>query len=335
MANRIVLKRSSVATKVPLATDLEVGELAVNLVDQKLYSKKSDGTVILVGSGLGGAGDVQGPASSTDNAITVFDGTTGKSLKNSKAKVLVGGAFYNATGADTGNDRVYTNVLRIGDTTGAGGSVFSQDIGGVRYLKLRTEVDNPLGTTYKELNLRSNGLMVWDGGQQQVWDGSTMRFAVGYGTYNTAWFGPRVANDNYCSVMFSYDNTSWQKIDSTPDGFFIHDNSNALAGFRRGTGNLELRGQYRGYGSWICTFTTDINANTNREPGVWVSYAAGATNAPDISGILWNGMSGNGPTNGYISTNDGGQLWQNYSNSAFYTRKRWGGVWSAWQYIGG
>lgn len=71
MANRIVLKRSSVATKVPLATDLEVGELAVNLVDQKLYSKKADGTVILVGSGLGGAGTVTSVALSLPNVFSV------------------------------------------------------------------------------------------------------------------------------------------------------------------------------------------------------------------------------------------------------------------------
>lgn len=93
MANKLILKRSSVASKVPLATDLEPGELAVNLADQKLYSKKSDGTVILVGSGLGGAGDVQGPASSTDNAIARFDGTTGKTLQNSGASLDDAGAM--------------------------------------------------------------------------------------------------------------------------------------------------------------------------------------------------------------------------------------------------
>ncbi len=87
MANKLILKRSSVASKVPLATDLEPGELAVNLADQKLYSKKPDGTVILVGSGLGGAGDVQGPASATDNAITRFDGATGKIIQNSIATI--------------------------------------------------------------------------------------------------------------------------------------------------------------------------------------------------------------------------------------------------------
>jgi hypothetical protein len=87
MANKLILKRSSVAAKVPLAGDLEPGELAVNLTDQKLYSKKTDGTVILVGSGLGGSGDVEGPASATDNAIARFNGTTGKIIQNSAATI--------------------------------------------------------------------------------------------------------------------------------------------------------------------------------------------------------------------------------------------------------
>lgn len=49
MSNTIILKKSSVAGKVPLASDLQVGELAVNLVDSKLYSKDASGTVIEVG----------------------------------------------------------------------------------------------------------------------------------------------------------------------------------------------------------------------------------------------------------------------------------------------
>ena len=45
MANKIILKKSTVASKAPLATDLEVGELAVNTADAKLYTKHSDGSV--------------------------------------------------------------------------------------------------------------------------------------------------------------------------------------------------------------------------------------------------------------------------------------------------
>lgn len=81
MANKIILKKSSVASKVPLATDLEIGELAVNLADAKLYSKNASGTVIAVG-GSGGSGDVVGPASATDNALARYDGTTGKLIQN-------------------------------------------------------------------------------------------------------------------------------------------------------------------------------------------------------------------------------------------------------------
>lgn len=53
MANTIILKKSSVASKVPLASDLQVGELAVNLTDKKLYSKDAGGTVIELGGSSG------------------------------------------------------------------------------------------------------------------------------------------------------------------------------------------------------------------------------------------------------------------------------------------
>lgn len=46
MATTIQIKRSSTASGVPLATDLAVGELAVNLVDKRLFTKQSDGTII-------------------------------------------------------------------------------------------------------------------------------------------------------------------------------------------------------------------------------------------------------------------------------------------------
>lgn len=42
MANSIILKKSSVASKVPLASDLSYGELALNYADGKLHFKKSN-----------------------------------------------------------------------------------------------------------------------------------------------------------------------------------------------------------------------------------------------------------------------------------------------------
>ena len=44
MAQTVKLKRSSVAKKVPTASDLELGELAMNTVDGKIYFEKNDGS---------------------------------------------------------------------------------------------------------------------------------------------------------------------------------------------------------------------------------------------------------------------------------------------------
>ena len=62
MANTIKVKRSAVPGKAPTTGDLQLGELAINTYDGKLYIKKDDGTasIILIGAGNG----VPGPAGS-------------------------------------------------------------------------------------------------------------------------------------------------------------------------------------------------------------------------------------------------------------------------------
>ena len=46
MANVFKLKQSNTASAVPLSGDLEVGELAFNSVDGKLYTKLNNGNVV-------------------------------------------------------------------------------------------------------------------------------------------------------------------------------------------------------------------------------------------------------------------------------------------------
>jgi hypothetical protein len=50
MANKILVKKSSVAAKVPLTTDLDYGELALNYTDGKLYYKTASNTIASIGS---------------------------------------------------------------------------------------------------------------------------------------------------------------------------------------------------------------------------------------------------------------------------------------------
>jgi hypothetical protein len=49
MSTVIQLKRSETTGAIPAVGDIAVGELAVNLADGVLYSKKTDGSIIEVG----------------------------------------------------------------------------------------------------------------------------------------------------------------------------------------------------------------------------------------------------------------------------------------------
>ena len=48
MPNKLLLKKSSVTSKVPLTTDLDYGELAINYADEKLYFKNSLNQIITI-----------------------------------------------------------------------------------------------------------------------------------------------------------------------------------------------------------------------------------------------------------------------------------------------
>lgn len=54
MANKVLIKRSGVQNKVPTTSDLDLGELAVNTYDGKLFLKKNDGAdaIVKVGGDL-------------------------------------------------------------------------------------------------------------------------------------------------------------------------------------------------------------------------------------------------------------------------------------------
>ena len=85
MAQTVKLKRSSVAEKVPTTSDLELGELAMNTVDGKVYFEKNDGspsvqTILTTDSQTTGSVDLTGAVTASyfkgdGSAVTNVEGT--------------------------------------------------------------------------------------------------------------------------------------------------------------------------------------------------------------------------------------------------------------------
>ena len=115
----IVTYHSTTASAVPTAGNLSPGELALNINDMKLYCENSSGVVTLLASAAGSSGDVVGPASSTDNAVVRFDGTTGKLVQNSGVLIADDGTTVISVNSAT-------DALRI-TQTGAGNALLVED----------------------------------------------------------------------------------------------------------------------------------------------------------------------------------------------------------------
>lgn len=74
MASNVKIKRSTVSGKVPLTTALQLGELAVNTYDGKLYLKKNDGTDQIVEVGASQASGITYSAKSANYNLVANDG---------------------------------------------------------------------------------------------------------------------------------------------------------------------------------------------------------------------------------------------------------------------
>jgi hypothetical protein len=83
MANKVLLKRSSVPGKVPTTSDLDYGELSVNYADGLLYYKTSSNSIEILNSGGGGYGNTQVAAYlPTSSTITTLDANLGTATTN-------------------------------------------------------------------------------------------------------------------------------------------------------------------------------------------------------------------------------------------------------------
>ena len=127
MSNKIVLKKSSVLNKVPLDSDLEPGELGINLIDKKLYSKTTSNTIIQVSSGnLIGLSDVSN-VTPTNNQILRYE--TDKFVANTISPSITINISGSVSGTGTAilND-LSSNTINITTTGGSGISKYVENL---------------------------------------------------------------------------------------------------------------------------------------------------------------------------------------------------------------
>lgn len=113
MANIITIKRSSVAGKLPNVSDLQVGELALNLADGIIYSKNTTGNVIVVGSST--------TSNITEGANLYFTNTRaiGAFTSGTGVTIAANGLITVAVAPTYTDANTYANVSVIGFATNA------------------------------------------------------------------------------------------------------------------------------------------------------------------------------------------------------------------------
>ena len=178
----ISLYYSTTAAAVPVNTNLVNGELAINITDGKLYYKNNGGTVTLLASTAGASGDVVGPASATDNALTRFDATTGKLIQNSVGILSDAGVLTGLTGITSSGSITFSSLTsgRVTYATTSGLLTDSANLlfNGTTLTANTLNLTNALGTTYGGTGLTSftaNGV-VYASSSSALTTGSALTF---------------------------------------------------------------------------------------------------------------------------------------------------------------
>lgn len=119
MANKVLLKKSSVAAKVPTTSDLDYGEVALNYADGKLYYKTSSNTIDLIPS-------VSATATLTNKTLTSPTINSGALSGTFSGAVTLSGAI--TLSNTTASTSTSTGALTVGGGLGVAGTIYADQI---------------------------------------------------------------------------------------------------------------------------------------------------------------------------------------------------------------
>lgn len=264
----IIRNASNVTARLPIGT--------------ATYVLTSDGTDVAWAAPASGSGDVVGPASATENAIALFDGTTGKIIKNSTFTL------------DETN-----SVARFNPVTGGSGTNYNSNFFGLN-----------AGSGSSSVNSNYFGVNSGFGST-----GSANNFFGNQAGYNTNSTGSNFFGSyaGHGATAAHYSNFFGASVGTNATAASYSNFFGASAGYAAtNASNSNFFGKESGYGQTSATYSTFLGFQAGRSfssnilganniiIGTNISMVNGTTNSINIGGVLF-GKNTYGTTTGNSS----------------------------------
>ena len=275
----------------------------------------TNGTGSISIASSGGSGDVVGPASATNNGIALFDGTTGKLLKNSSAQdgLIYGLTVGRGAGGVSSNTALGSGALSNASTTGGFNTALGRNTlvtltsgeeniaVGNSVLNLATTGSNNVGVGNASLAATTTGgsnVAVGLGGLQRNTTASS-NTAIGYQalTYNTT-----ASQSTAVGYQALYSNTAG---DNTAFGYrALYNNTTGIE--NTAIGELSLTANTTGQKN-VALGLQALTANTTASNNVALGYQAGLTATTALGGTYLGYQAGYSATTSSYNTFVGNQ----------------------------
>lgn len=144
MANKIILKKSSIAARVPTTDDLAYGELALNYTDGKLYYKKSDNSIQAINNSPDDIyilDDISGSFNGSTTSFAITVGTVSQTPALERLIISVGGVMQRPDGTGNAGFSVSGSNIVFAEAPKSGQTFFGY------YIKQKTSADLTGATT--------------------------------------------------------------------------------------------------------------------------------------------------------------------------------------------